>query len=105
VVHPDDVESYVARFDPLCLRNSVGTMKDLDLPFLNFGGVKGRTVDRVLIAPTKPIVAFLAKGTPLADKSACGLYVGITRAKFSVAFIATPEDLPALTQWVPPTSA
>ena len=54
---------------------------------LNFGLSKGQTFDRVLIYPTGGITKYLKTG----DLSKAGdipkLYVAITRARFSVAFI------------------
>ncbi|WP_328995785.1 UvrD-helicase domain-containing protein [Kribbella sp. NBC_01245] len=84
---PHDLSDYVEQYDPLCLRYSKTTAADVDLPFRNFGVVKGITVDRVLIYPTKPIAKFLTSGAALAPSTACGLYVAVTRARHSVAFV------------------
>jgi DNA helicase II / ATP-dependent DNA helicase PcrA len=69
----------------------------------NFCMSKGLTHDRVLIFPTGPIRAFLTKGTLLGDKSACGLYVGVTRAVHSVAFVMPEPHISNLTVWTPPS--
>lgn len=63
---------------------------------LNLGDSKGLTFDRVLIAPTTEIMNYLKNGhfskESLVVKNK--LYVGITRAKYSVAFIVKDnEDL------------
>jgi DNA helicase-2/ATP-dependent DNA helicase PcrA len=101
VIRPDDVATYVELHAPLCLRHSRSVAQDVDLSFRNFGEVKGVTFDRVLIYPTAPITAFLANGSRLQPKSACGLYVAITRARHSVAFVVDrPEDVP-LPLWRP----
>ena len=81
VVHPDNVDAYMATFEPSCLRHSAASAKDLKLPFINFGIAKGMSVDRVLIAPTGPMTEFLRKGKPLEDQAACALYVAVTRAR------------------------
>lgn len=92
-------ERYVETFNPLCLRDSIRTARHVQLPFMNFGKVKGLTVDRVLIYPTGPIEAFLATGKELAPKSACGLYVGVTRARHSVAFVVKDPGRTKLPVW------
>lgn len=96
------VPAYVAHFNPLCLRASVATARDVDLPFRNFGKVKGLSVDRVLIYPTRPIVELLTKGKELNPQSACGLYVAVTRARHSVAFVVDKPEATDLQTWTPP---
>ncbi|WP_338887385.1 hypothetical protein [Rhodococcus sovatensis] len=59
------------------------------------------THERVLIFPTGPIKAFLTKGTLLTPKSACGLYVGVTRAVFSVTFVTDKPDKIGFPVWTP----
>lgn len=94
-----DVPEYIDLFQPQALRESIATAKDVDLPFRNFGQVKGLTFDRVLIYPTKTIAKFLANGSELAPKTACGLYVAVTRARHSVAFVVQSPSATALTPW------
>ncbi|MEO7942418.1 MAG: hypothetical protein ABIR34_03345, partial [Marmoricola sp.] len=93
LVREQDVSAYVQAFAPLCLRDRVSTFAHLDLPFSNFGQAKGVTADHVLIAPNGTIRERLANGTALANRTACGLYVGITRAKYSVAFVLDEDDV------------
>lgn len=92
---------YARTFTPLCLRDSKRTARDVPLPFMNFGKVKGLTVDRALIFPTGPIESFIATGKELAPKSACGLYVAVTRARHSVAFALKNPDKSGLPVWRP----
>lgn len=94
-----DVPEYVGAFHPQPLRESVVTASDIDLPFRNFGQVKGLTFDRVLVYPTKAIAKFLTNGSELAPKTACGLYVAVTRARHSVAFVVPSPSATALTPW------
>jgi len=96
-----DVDAYRQAFDPLCLRQSSNSGRNIDLPFITFGTAKGRTVDRVLIYPTDKIRGFLADGKPLEGKTACGLYIAITRAKHSVAFIMEGHEKHSLPVWKP----
>lgn len=94
-----DVPAYLSQFRPQALRDSIRTARAVDLPFRNFGKVKGLTFDRVLIYPTKAITKFLTDGAPLAPKSACGLYVAVTRAEHSVAFVVPDPVATRLNVW------
>ncbi|XAS73393.1 UvrD-helicase domain-containing protein [Micrococcaceae bacterium Sec5.1] len=94
-----DVPAYMSAFNPQPLRESKTTAPTSDLPFRNFGKVKGLTFDRVLIYPTGPITKYLTDGTELQPKSACGLYVAVTRAKHSVAFVVPNPAATALKPW------
>lgn len=100
---PSDVEVYLSLYDPLCLRASRATARNIDLQFRTFGKVKGLTVDRVLIYPTGVVREYLYAGGELADKTACGLYVAVTRAKYSVAFVVDRPERTSLRVWPNPT--
>lgn len=100
-----DLEAYLASFDPLCLRPTKITAAEIAVASRNFGKVKGLTTDRVLILPTGPITAFLTKGTSLKPKAACGLYVAVTRARHSIAFLVDNPSATRLQVWVPPQSS
>ncbi|MFE3757955.1 hypothetical protein ACFXO9_26910 [Nocardia tengchongensis] len=94
-----DVEAYMSQFNPQALRDRITTASDVELSFRNFGTVKGLTFDRVIIYPTKTVTAFLTTGTTLKPKTACGLYVAVTRAKHSVAFVVPNPAATGLTVW------
>jgi DNA helicase II / ATP-dependent DNA helicase PcrA len=81
-----DVTSYVAKYQPVVLRHS-RSADTLSLRAINFGAAKGRTYDRVLIFPTKPILRYLDDGDAARLKDPAKLYVAITRARHSVAFV------------------
>jgi hypothetical protein len=100
-VSPEHVDEYVARYCPLCLRYSASSWKSLDLPFMNIRLSKGLTWDRVLIGPTTGMIKFLRSGTPLGETACCSLYVAVTRARFSVAFVADNPSRLSLTVWTP----
>lgn len=89
-ISPSDIANYVQSFQPLCLRwnkDSGAGLHDTQ-SFQNMGEVKGLTVDHVLILPTEKMIKFLSTGvSDLKERTACKLYVSITRARFSVAFI------------------
>lgn len=101
VVHPEHVPTYMERYQPLCLRHSTASAKALALPFTTFGLSKGTSADRVLIAPTAGIVDFLRTGKRLGDGPACSLYVAVTRARASVAFVSDLGAQLGLLVWTP----
>ena len=61
----------------------------MNLPAFNIGVTKGKTFDRVIIFPTEPFLKYLVSGnlSELAEKSKSSLYVAITRARYSVAYV------------------
>jgi len=82
-----DVSAYVEKFKPQTLRYSRATKDVVGSP-LNFGAAKGMTFDRTIIYPHGPLKKFLTTGR-LADagKELDKIYVAITRARQSVAFV------------------
>ena len=103
LVRPADVLPYLEQYRPVQLRDSAKTHVNGDYEVANFGESKGRSFDRVLIYPTLPMIEWL-RGSPqqLKPTSRAKLYVAITRARYSVAFVA--ESIPAddkLTLWKP----
>lgn len=52
-----------------------------------FGKAKGLTRDRVVILSTGPMVKLLKARMAMSSKSACGFYVAVTRARYSVAIV------------------
>lgn len=100
-VSPEHIAAYIEQYQPICLRQMVTTPVPADVAAANFGISKGLTHDRVLIFATKPMRDFLTKGTLLASDSACGLYVGVTRAIYSVAFVLPAPEVSCLPVWKP----
>lgn len=81
------VGAYRAQFSPMILRWDRTTDCD-GYEAMNFGESKGLSFDRVLIYPNRPIRDFLEKNDANKVKNArAKLYVGITRARYSVAFV------------------
>jgi DNA helicase-2/ATP-dependent DNA helicase PcrA len=101
-VSPEHVDEYVARYSPLCLRHNANCAKSLDLPFMNIRIAKGLSRDRVLIGPTAAMIDFLRKGKAMDEIPSCSLYVAVTRARFSVAFVAD-NPVPAISGTSPPS--
>jgi DNA helicase-2/ATP-dependent DNA helicase PcrA len=90
------VDAYVGRYKPVILRWNRQAKSDLceGRTAYNFGESKGLGFERVLILPTGKHARFLsgdqaAFGNDDTDGARNKLYVGITRARYSVAF---PHD-------------
>ena len=81
------VPAYITTYRPQILRLDRKTPCD-GLPALNFGESKGMTFDRVLIYPHGKGRQWLTSGDyDHVMASAAKMYVGITRARHSVAFV------------------
>lgn len=100
-VATENVNEYATQFNPLCLRHNVNSAKELNLPFKNIGVAKGLGVERVLVAPTDAMLNFLLKGRLLDALPACSLYVAVTRARSSVAFVCDKPEKLGLPIWKP----
>ena len=91
IVNSKDFRSYVCQYAPVVLRWSVKSKIPEEIPqadIRNIGISKGSTFDHVLILCTDAFQKFVKDGTlPSSDKSKCELYVAITRARYSVAFV------------------
>jgi superfamily I DNA/RNA helicase len=98
LVRPCDVYSYLAHYQPMQLRDSKKKSIENDNPIMNFGMSKGLAFDRVLIYPTDPITKWLKdNASDLAPTSRSKLYVAITRAQYSVAFVYDFKDSEQIT--------
>lgn len=85
-VKPSDLSRYVAAYRPRVLRwNRASNTHGLEA--INIGVSKGSTYERVLIFPTTPMKKFIATGNVANFKSREKLYVAVTRACHSVAFV------------------
>lgn len=104
VVPINRVSEYISTFSPKLLRYDRRT-DCMGFRAYNFGETKGLTFPRVLIFPNGPINKYLSSGNirPVIN-SREKLYVGITRAEFSVAFVYSGNvGIVKLSSW--PTSA
>lgn len=102
-----DFEAYMRVFDPMILRVKKDIEKELcaGRHAVNFGASKGMGFDRTLIIPTGKQRAFIS-GDPTAfaadptDKPKNLFYVGVTRARYSVAFVHDGEiGIPGMQVW------
>lgn len=93
VVGKERVEKYLEKYDAVQLRNDRKTLVNEKFKYLTFGKSKGITLNRVLIYPTKAICDWLKNPqSELKDSTRAKLYVAITRAKYSVAFVVSCES-------------
>lgn len=115
LIHENDLDVYLEKYRPVPLRDSARSGKHLQkLEFRNIGKVKGLSFERVIIFPTKPMLELIADGKALKDKSACTFYVGVTRARASVAIIISDQTATQrllenpyihIKKWIPQTDA
>ena len=94
VVKCSDIERYLELYTPVQLRHNVKVKTDPRYICYNFGKSKGKTFDRVVIYPTADIINWLIDSNScLADKTRAALYVAVTRARYSVAFVIPDKDV------------
>ncbi|MBR1177084.1 AAA family ATPase [Bradyrhizobium sp. KB893862 SZCCT0404] len=92
-VEQSHVDTYFARFAPQTLRYNRTHTGIPGMP-INFGNAKGMTFYRTLIFPHGPLSKFLKSGDIVdAGAEIPKLYVAITRARQSVAFVV-PDGFP-----------
>jgi len=85
-IKASEVLAYFDKYKPVVLRYSKVT-DTMNLPAHNIGTTKGRTYDRVLIFPTEPMKKYLKTKDISKAGDLAKLYVAVTRAKYSVAFV------------------
>jgi len=83
----DDVESYIEEHYPVTVLRHDKNVDTKGLPAMNIGIAKGSTFDRVVIFPTKPMLRYLEDKDETKLRAPERLYVAVTRARFSVAFV------------------
>lgn len=86
LVRKTDVSEYIDFYNPVILKYDKRT-NTCGYESYNFGASKGLTFDRVLIFPNGPISNYLSNNTPLTGDAKAKFYVGITRARYSVAIV------------------
>ena len=92
IVKSSYVDAYLTKYHPVQLRHNIRTVTNQDHPRQNFGQSKGRTYNRVIIYPTEDMRKKKKnRNTKLADETRAKLYVAVTRARYSTAFVV-PDD-------------
>lgn len=94
VVKESEIEDYLKNYKPIQLRHNIRVKTDSRFSCYNFGKSKGKTFDRVVIYPTSDIKTWLFdRSANMADRTRAALYVAVTRAKYSVAFVIPDNEL------------
>jgi DNA helicase-2/ATP-dependent DNA helicase PcrA len=94
IVRRKDLPRYLGSRKPVQIRwSSTVKLASLDLPALTFGRAKGLGFDRVIIYPTREMMDWLKNAqSALKAETRAKLYVGLTRARHSVAVVYDPAD-------------
>ncbi|MGV1054784.1 UvrD-helicase domain-containing protein [Clostridium perfringens] len=100
IVNNKNVQDYIKIFSPKILRYDKRTSFD-SKNILNFGQSKGLTFDRILIIPNLKFEKYLITGDiSNIAKSKAKVYVALTRARYSVAFLCDKEvKLDSFKKW------
>jgi ATP-dependent DNA helicase UvrD/PcrA len=90
----EEIEEYINLFRPTQLRWNLRTACCAGSPVMNFGESKGLSFDRVVIYPTREMKRWLQDHNhPLKEETRAKLYVAITRARHSVAFVLDAKEV------------
>lgn len=94
-VRKQDIDEYQEECKAMQLRYSIRSRVNNNYPTNNFGLVKGKSFDHVLIYPTEKMLDFLLNGTAIdSPEIKAKLYVAITRARYSVGIVYDyPDDI------------
>lgn len=88
IIKKEDVIKYLAKYNPIQLKWDSRVSANESYSSLNFGESKGRTFDRVAIYPTEAMINWIKSNkSKLEPSTRAKFYVGITRARYSVAII------------------
>lgn len=88
------ISDYIYNYNPVQLGWNKKVSFDNNYEYFNFGESKGLGFDRVLIYPTKKMKDWILDNSiSLSQETKAKLYVGITRARFSVCFVLDYDDL------------
>lgn len=101
LVRSEYIETYLRRYNPMQLRDSIVTTINEGYNHTTFGKSKGLEFKRVLIYPTNPFIKWLTDNkSDLATTSRSKLYVAITRASHSVG-IVYDKDIEGIVKYDP----
>lgn len=95
------IDNYLRTYKPMQLRWDAKTSVNDIYPVMNFGASKGLEFDRVLIYTSGPIRDWLKELSvdKLKPSSLAKLYVAITRARHSVAFVCDSKVSDEIDVW------
>ena len=93
IITESNIHDYLLKYKATQLRWNLKTKTNKLYPAINFGESKGLTFDRVLIYPTKNMVKWIGDNNHnLKNETRAKFYVGITRARHSVAIVLNSDD-------------
>lgn len=93
IIKPGNIKEYIEKFKPVELRWNKSTKTFDENNTFNFGESKGLGFDRVLIYPTTKMSDWIKNNNlELTNLVRAKLYVGITRARYSVCFVMNYTD-------------
>lgn len=105
LIDKENCDEYIKQYNPIQLRHNKKEGVSEASPYCNFGNSKGKTYNRVLVYPTSSIRAWLKdRSMKLKETTKAKLYVAITRARYSVAFVLSKEECSAISDipvWQP----
>lgn len=88
IIKKEDITSYLSKYNPIQLKWDSRVPVDNNYQSFNFGETKGLTFERVLIYPTEAMTTWIQNNNSrLESATRAKLYVGITRARYSVAIV------------------
>lgn len=91
-----DSRKYCEKYNPVTVLRHDKNTDTLGLPAMNIGVSKGSTFDRVMIFPTQPMLGYLKNRDVTKLKAPERLYVAVTRARHSVAFVIPTDKAESL---------
>lgn len=89
----ENLNDYIAKHGPVTVLRNNKNVRTENLPAMNFGVAKGGTHDRVVIFPTEPMLQYLKDSDPGKLRAPEKLYVAVTRARYSVAFVVPTSEV------------
>lgn len=92
IITDNELSNYINSYHSVLLRNSIST-DTCGFDSCNIGISKGKGFDHIIIFPTNPMVKFLKSGNVDDVGSRAKLYVAITRARYSVAFVLRKRQI------------
>ena len=87
-IKKQDLQKYYDSYSPLLLRLKSNVPTHIDAPSITFGHSKGLEAKHILLYPTKDMLSWLCnQSVNLKGKTCAQLYVGLTRAFFSIGIV------------------
>lgn len=109
-VSESNAKAYIDEYKPVLLRHGISSgqaFNEVKIKKINFGKSKGLGFNRALIVPTQPYIKYIlgdctAFDDDKSEESKNKLYVAITRARYSVAFILPDNQIAKchLDEWI-----